>query len=83
MEDFILYNEIGHGSHSTVFKGRKSVSIVKLNFLTTQGSLEFLAIQSSEKSFDSISRRKFDFIRRIQHDRVLKAYKWCDTEAEV
>ena len=26
MEDFILYNEIGHGVRSTVYKGRKTVS---------------------------------------------------------
>ena len=46
MNDYILYNELGRGSHTTIYKGRK------------KGQIDFVAICSYEKEFQNYVQNK-------------------------
>ena len=46
MNDYVLYNELGRGSHTTVYKGRK------------RGQIDFVAICSYEKEFQDYVNNK-------------------------
>ena len=49
MNDYILYNELGAGSHAKVYKGRK------------KGQIDFVAICSYEKTCEHYVHNKVDF----------------------
>ena len=46
MNDYILYNELGRGAHTTVYKGRK------------KGQIDFVAICSYEKDHQKYVHNK-------------------------
>ena len=50
MNDYILYNELGRGSHTTVYKGRK------------KGQIDFVAICSYEKEYQPYVHNKVTYI---------------------
>ena len=50
MNDYILYNELGRGAHTTVYKGRK------------KGQIDFVAICSYEKEQKKYVHNKVQFM---------------------
>ncbi|KAI7806316.1 putative serine/threonine-protein kinase ULK4 [Triplophysa rosa] len=67
MENFILYEEIGRGSRSVVYKGRR------------KGSIHFVAIICSEKSKRPESTNHVRLAHDIKHDNVVSFYEWYET----
>ncbi|XP_062395591.1 serine/threonine-protein kinase ULK4 [Sardina pilchardus] len=67
MENFILYEEIGRGSKSVVYKGRR------------KGSIHFVAIICSEKSKRPELTNHVRLTHDIQHDNVVSFYEWYET----
>eukprot|EP00051_Salpingoeca_urceolata_P012681 m.156979 g.156979 ORF g.156979 m.156979 type:complete len:1566 (+) comp17569_c0_seq8:231-4928(+) len=70
MEDYVIYGEIGSGSASSVYKGRKS------------GTLLFLALQSFEKENGAKPRRKQKMSNLVAHPNIVPVVKYCETDAE-
>uniref|UniRef100_A0AAR2LAX6 Protein kinase domain-containing protein n=1 Tax=Pygocentrus nattereri TaxID=42514 RepID=A0AAR2LAX6_PYGNA len=67
MENFILYEEIGRGSKSIVYKGRR------------KGSIHFVAIICSEKSKRPELTNHVRLTHDIKHDNVVSFYEWYET----
>ncbi|XP_063055826.1 serine/threonine-protein kinase ULK4 [Engraulis encrasicolus] len=67
MENFILYEEIGRGSKSVVYKGRR------------KGSIHFVAIICSEKAKRPELTNHVRLTHDIQHDNVVSFYEWYET----
>ncbi|XP_026879028.2 serine/threonine-protein kinase ULK4 isoform X2 [Electrophorus electricus] len=67
MENFILYEEIGRGSKSVVYKGRR------------KGSIHFVAIICSEKSKRPELTNHVRLAHDIKHDNVVSFYEWYET----
>ncbi|XP_066540147.1 serine/threonine-protein kinase ULK4 [Hoplias malabaricus] len=67
MENFILYEEIGRGSKSIVYKGRR------------KGSINFVAIVCSEKSKRPELTNHVRLAHDIKHDNVVSFYEWYET----
>lgn len=67
MENYVLYDELGRGKYSVVFKGRK------------KGSLEYVAVHCAEK----VKRKELQNIVRITHDvchdNIVAFYEWYET----
>ncbi|XP_065126224.1 serine/threonine-protein kinase ULK4 [Paramisgurnus dabryanus] len=67
MENFFLYEEIGRGSRSVVYKGRR------------KGSIHFVAIICSEKSKRPELTNHVRLAHDIKHDNVVSFYEWYET----
>eukprot|EP00041_Stephanoeca_diplocostata_P028254 m.794700 g.794700 ORF g.794700 m.794700 type:complete len:1626 (+) comp23340_c0_seq1:451-5328(+) len=67
MDDYIIYTEIGTGTDSVVFKGRKS------------GTLEYLALQSFDFRLSDKAGAKFLNASELEHPNILKIMKMADT----
>lgn len=67
MENYILYDEVGRGEHSVVYKGRK------------KGTIEFVAIHCAEKC----KRLELRNIVRLSHDmdhpNMVRFHEWYET----
>ncbi|KAK4766861.1 hypothetical protein SAY86_014612 [Trapa natans] len=71
MNKFHVYQAIGHGKHSTVYKGRKKQTI------------EYFAIKSVEKSQKSKILQEVKVLHSLNHPNVLKFYSWCESSAHL
>ncbi|XP_030639115.1 serine/threonine-protein kinase ULK4 [Chanos chanos] len=67
MENFILYEEIGRGSKSVVYKGRR------------KGSIHFVAIICSEKCKRAELTNHVRLTHDLTHDNVVCFYEWYET----
>ncbi|XP_076844669.1 LOW QUALITY PROTEIN: serine/threonine-protein kinase ULK4 [Brachyhypopomus gauderio] len=67
MENFILYEEIGRGSKSVVYKGRR------------KGTIHFVAIICSEKSKRPELTNHVRLSHDIKHENVVSFYEWYET----
>ncbi|MGH0117256.1 UNVERIFIED_CONTAM: hypothetical protein FKN15_032223 [Acipenser sinensis] len=67
MENFILYEEIGRGSKSVVYKGRK------------KGSIHFVAIICSDKSKRAEITNHVRLTHDIKHENVVSFHEWYET----
>ncbi|KAI5618130.1 serine/threonine-protein kinase ULK4 [Silurus asotus] len=67
MENFVLYEEIGRGSRSVVYKGRR------------KGSIHFVAIVCSEKSKRPELTNHVRLAHDLKHDHVVSFYEWYET----
>ncbi|XP_068693987.1 serine/threonine-protein kinase ULK4-like [Montipora foliosa] len=67
MENYILYDEIGRGEHSVVYKGRK------------KGTIEFVAIHCVEKCKRFELRNIVRLTHEIEHPNVVKFHEWYET----
>ncbi|CAM4697951.1 unnamed protein product [Leuciscus chuanchicus] len=67
MENFILYEEIGRGSRSVVYKGRR------------KGSIHFVAIICSDKSKKPELTNHVRLAHDIKHENVVSFYEWYET----
>ncbi|XP_064410175.1 serine/threonine-protein kinase ULK4 [Latimeria chalumnae] len=67
MENFILYEEIGRGSKSVVYKGRR------------KGTINFVAILCIDKSKRAESTNRVRLTHDIKHKNVVTFYEWYET----
>ena len=52
-------------------------------YVCVQGQLEYIAIQSYDKTARHIAETKYRVSRELSSEHVLKVFKFCETESEV
>eukprot|EP00667_Euglena_gracilis_P025346 EG_transcript_29712 len=67
MQNYQIYEEIGKGKFSTVYKGRKKRSI------------DYYAVKSIEKSQRAKVLNEVQILHALNHPNVLKFYNWYET----
>nr|CAB3267503.1 serine/threonine-protein kinase ULK4-like [Phallusia mammillata] len=67
MENFILYEEIGRGTNSIVYKGRR------------KGTITFLAILCIEKDARAAITNWVRLTHELKHDNIVKFQEWYET----
>ncbi|XP_052191599.1 serine/threonine-protein kinase RUNKEL [Diospyros lotus] len=71
MNQYHVYEAIGHGKHSTVYKGRKKKTI------------EYFAVKSVDKSQKSKVQQEVKILHSLDHPNVLKFFSWYETSAHL
>uniref|UniRef100_A0A3Q1EW38 Unc-51 like kinase 4 n=1 Tax=Acanthochromis polyacanthus TaxID=80966 RepID=A0A3Q1EW38_9TELE len=71
MENFILYEELGAGSSSIVYKGRK------------KGSLNFVAIICTDKAKRTEITNHVRLSRDLDHPNIVSFYEWYETSSHL
>jgi serine/threonine protein kinase len=68
MNNFILYDELGKGTHTVVYKGRKKKTV------------EFFAIKSFEKTQKSLVLNEIRILQLLRHRHVVGYHNWYETK---
>ena len=68
MNNYHIYDEIGRGKSSVVYKGRKKKTI------------EYLAVKSVEKSRRNKILNEVRIMHTLDHENILKFYNWYETK---
>jgi serine/threonine protein kinase len=68
MDRYHIYEAIGRGKHSVVYKGRRKKTI------------QYYAIKSVEKSQRPRVLQEVQVLRSVSHDLVLKFHAWYETQ---
>lgn len=67
MNNFHIYEEVGRGKHSVVYKGRKKKTI------------EYVAVKSVEKSRKKKVLAEVPFFSKLKHQNIVNFYHWYET----
>ncbi|XP_067686194.1 serine/threonine-protein kinase ULK4-like isoform X2 [Haliotis asinina] len=67
MENFVLYEELGKGDHSVIYKGRR------------KGTINFVAIHCIDKCKRAEVTNTVRMTHDINHENVVKFYEWYET----
>jgi serine/threonine-protein kinase ULK4 len=67
MNNYHIYEEIGKGKYSVVYKGRKKKSI------------EYMAVKSLEKVRRKKVVNEVKLFNKLYHPNILKFYNWYET----
>jgi serine/threonine-protein kinase ULK4 len=67
MNNFHVYEEIGKGKYSSVYKGRK------------KRSLEYVAVKSIDKSRKKKVLNEVKIINNLNHPNILRFHNWYET----
>ncbi|KAK3602625.1 hypothetical protein CHS0354_034209 [Potamilus streckersoni] len=67
MENFVLYEELGRGEHSIIYKGRR------------KGTINFVAIHCIEKCKRPEVTNTVRMTHDINHNNMVKFYEWYET----
>ncbi|KAK3093040.1 hypothetical protein FSP39_010415 [Pinctada imbricata] len=67
MENFVLYEELGRGNHSIIYKGRR------------KGTINFVAIHCIEKCKRPQVTNTVRMTHDISHTNIVKFYEWYET----
>lgn len=67
MNNYHIYEEIGRGKYSVVYKGRRKKSV------------EYLAVKSVEKSRRKKVLNEVRIFYNLAHENILKFYNWYET----
>ncbi|RDX89196.1 Serine/threonine-protein kinase RUNKEL, partial [Mucuna pruriens] len=71
MNQYHIYEAIGRGKYSTVYKGRKKKTI------------EYFAIKSVDKSHKTKVLEEVRILHKLDHLNVLRFYEWYETSAHL
>ncbi|XP_008297423.1 serine/threonine-protein kinase ULK4 [Stegastes partitus] len=71
MENFILYEELGAGRNSVVYKGRK------------KGSLNYVAIVCTDKAKRTEITNHVRLSRDLDHPNIVSFYEWYETSSHL
>ncbi|KAH9618827.1 hypothetical protein KSS87_020858 [Heliosperma pusillum] len=71
MDQYHVYEKIGTGKYSAVYKGRKKKTI------------EYFALKSVDKSHKNKILQEVRILHALQHPNVLKFYAWYETSAHL
>ncbi|KAL8486293.1 hypothetical protein ACS0TY_023122 [Phlomoides rotata] len=71
MNQYHIYEAIGRGKYSTVYKGRKKKTI------------EYYAIKSVDKSQRSKVHQEVRTLHTLDHSNVLRFHTWYETSAHL
>ncbi|MQL74266.1 hypothetical protein Taro_006616 [Colocasia esculenta] len=71
MNNYHIYEAIGRGKHSVVYKGRKKKTI------------EYYAVKSVDKSQRSKVLRAGKILHKLDHPNILKFYNWYETSGHL
>jgi serine/threonine-protein kinase ULK4 len=67
MENYVLYDELGKGTYSVVYKGRK------------KGSVEYVAVHCAEKTKRKELQNIVRLTHELSHDNIVTFYEWYET----
>uniref|UniRef100_A0A3Q2VMN8 Protein kinase domain-containing protein n=3 Tax=Haplochromini TaxID=319058 RepID=A0A3Q2VMN8_HAPBU len=67
MENFILYEELGAGHNSVVYKGRR------------KGNLNYVAIKCTDKTKKSEITNHVRLTQDLDHPNIANFYEWYET----
>eukprot|EP00741_Cyanophora_paradoxa_P004815 tig00000829_g4672.t1 len=71
MNQYNIYEEIGRGKHSVVYKGRKKKTI------------EYVAIKSVEKSYKQKVMNEVRILHNLVHPNILRFFNWYETSNHI
>eukprot|EP01135_Chromosphaera_perkinsii_P005742 Nk52_evm42s359 gene=Nk52_evmTU42s359 len=71
MENFVLYNELGRGSFSVVYKGRQ------------KNTIEYVAIKRLKKKYKPRVSKEIAILHDLKNANVLKFYAWYETHSHI
>ena len=67
MENYVLYEELGKGTYSVVYKGRK------------KGSVEYVAVHCAEKTKRKELQNIVRLTHELSHENIVIFYEWYET----
>ncbi len=67
MENYVLYEELGKGTYSVVYKGRK------------KGSVEYVAVHCAEKAKRKELQNIVRLTHELSHENIVNFYEWYET----
>src|ERR1700682_4132211 len=71
MNNSHIYEEIGIGQHSTVYKGR------------VKQSIQYVAIKSIDKTYKSMILNEVAVLYNLQHPNIIQFVNWYETSKHI